>query len=448
MAQTTTRALLAMTIIGALLLPAASAAGEETKWTLRDLILQAIRSHEAVQIADSRIRRADADIRLVKSALLPRASFNGAYTFYADEQVIELSPGESFELRPAQDWNGSIDLRQTLFYGLRDWRARDIARLNRGIAQLDRSISINDLALEVAAAFYEALATEEGVEVRQLVLEANENQLKVAQRRYEVGEVAIAAVARFRSETAAARQALVVAQGDAALARNRLVRLVNLQDVGTLVAPGPVPIPEGGEQTLEQTALAERLEMRVLVEQLKAAGLYVKVEKGAALPELDAAAQYFTQKAGFPANDWLSLSLNLYVPIYQGGLVKANVAKAREDLREIELLEQTVRRTIEDQVDSSLLAFEAADAVLDAATERNKAARLSYRQVEAAYRVGEASTIDLLDATTEAADAETAQIIARAQRQFQAISLRYSIGLPPLPDLDFRTMSGADQQEN
>jgi outer membrane protein len=214
------------------------------------------------------------------------------------------------------------------------------------------------------------------------------------------------------------------------------------------VAGGPVPIPEGEEQELERTALAERLEMQVLMQQIKAAGIFVKVEKGAALPELDAAAQYYSQKAGFPANDWMSLSFILRVPIYQGGLVKANVAKAREDLREIELLEQTVRRTIEDQVDSSLLAFEAADAVLDAATERNKAATLSYRQVEAAYRVGEASTIDLLDATTEAADAETAQIVARAQRQFQAISLRYSIGLSPLPDLDFRAMSDADQQEN
>jgi outer membrane protein len=286
------------------------------------------------------------------------------------------------------------------------------------------------------------------VEVRRLVLEANENQLKVAERRYEVGEVAIAAVARFRSEVAAARQALVVATGDAALAKNRLARLANLPEIGELVAGGPVPIPEGEEQELERTALAERLEMQVLMQQIKAAGIFVKVEKGAALPELDAAAQYYSQKAGFPANDWMSLSFILRVPIYQGGLVKANVAKAREDLREIELLEQTVRRTIEDQVDSSLLAFEAADAVLDAATERNKAARLSYRQVEAAYRVGEASTIDLLDATTEAADAETAQIIARAQRQFQAISLRYSIGLPPLPDLDFRAMSDADNQEN
>ena len=111
-------------------------------------------------------------------------------------------------------------------------------------------------------------------------------------------------------------------------------------------------------------------------------------------------------------------------------------------------MDQTIRRTIADQVDSSYLGYRAADAVFDAATERTEAARLAYRQVERAYRVGEASTTDLLNATTEATDAETSQIVARAQREYQAIFLRYAVGLPPLPDLDLRQMSQADPQEN
>ena len=197
---------------------------------------------------------------------------------------------------------------------------------------------------------------------------------------------------------------------------------------------------------LTSKAFGQRLEMLTLNHQLEAAGLYVKVAKGAWYPELEAVGQYFQQKAGFPANDWASISLMLKVPIYDGGLTKAEVARAKEDLRSVELLDQTLRREITDQVVSAYLGYEAADAVLDAATERTNAARLAYRQVENAYRVGEASTTDLLNATTEATDAETSQIVARAQREYQAISLRYAVGLPPLPDLDFRQM-GEDIQE-
>ncbi len=426
-----------------------AAAGQaDGRWTLKELVLEAIRTHEAVQVADSRIRRAQADIGLVSSALLPRLDLSGNYTFWADEQVIELSPEESFVIRPSEDWSVSADLRQTLFYGLRDWRARDIARLNRDIAELDRSVAISDLTLEVAAAFYEALALEEGVEVRETALEENRKQLEVADRRFEVGEIAIAGVARFRAEVAAARQALVVAEGQADLARNRLARLAGVDRIEELIEPGPVPTPAGDQNDLIAAALEQRLEMRTLMNQLEAAGLFVKVERGGWYPELEAAAQYFQQKAGFPANDWLSLSLILKVPVYDGGLTKARVARAKEDLREVELLEQTVRRRISDQVDSSYIALAAADAVLEAAVERNQASRLAFQQVDRAYRVGELSTLDLLDATTEATDAETAQILARAQRQYQAIFLRYAVGLQPLPDLDFRAMSEADPQEN
>jgi outer membrane protein len=359
-----------------------------------------------------------------------------------------LSPGESFVIRPVQDWTASIDLRQNLFTGLRAWRARDIARLNRDIAELDRWTTINDLTLEVARAFYDAVAMAEWVEVREIVLEENESQLKVAERLFEVGENSVADVARWKAQVAAAKQALTIAVGDANLSHHRVERLVGLTRIGNLKSPGPIPVPSGGKDELVTDAFGQRLEMKTLYHQLEAAGLWVRLEKGNWYPQLEAMGQYFQQKSGFPANDWMSLTLQLRVPIYDGGVTKANVAKAKEDLRQVELLDQTVRRTVVDQVDSAHIGYEAASAVFDAARERTEASRLAYRQVERAYRVGEASTTDLLNATTEASDAETSQIVARAQREFQAIYLRYAVGMPPLPDLDFRQMSPADPQEN
>ena len=164
------RALLALLLVfAAATKPAGAQASHST--TLKELVLRAIETHEAVQLADSEIRRAQADVKLVSSALLPRLTLNGSYSFYADEQVIELAPDETFVIRPQQDWSASVDLRQTLFYGLRDWRARDIAKLNRDIADLDRATTVNDLTLEVAAAFYDAVALAEWVDVRRVVLE-------------------------------------------------------------------------------------------------------------------------------------------------------------------------------------------------------------------------------------------------------------------------------------
>ena len=87
-------------------------------------------------------------------------------------------------------------------------------------------------------------------------------------------------------------------------------------------------------------------------------------------------------------------------------------------------------------VEEAAIGYRSATATLSAAREREEAAEEAQRQVERAYRVGEASATDLLTTTTELTDARTAQIIARAQRQLQAIALRHALGEAPLPELE------------
>lgn len=415
----------------------AAAAEAEPLTALPDLVRSAVATHPSVGFADTNVDRAQADVKLVSSALLPRVDLSGTWWRFQEEQSIELSPGEEFVIRPLEDWVWSASLRQTLFYGLRDWRARDVAKLNRDIANLDRMTAINNLTLEVAAQFYTAVAARERLEVARKALEANEGQLRLTDRLYQVGEATAADQARWRAEVAGSRQRMVVAEGDLEIARRRLARMAGVREVGELRTPGPIPVPEGDDDQLKSDAANLRLEMATLRNQLEAAGLMIKVERGAWYPELEAAVDYLQQKAAFPSDNWASFSLNLKVPIYDGGLTKARVVKAKADLRDVEWLQVQVTREIQDQVDSAAIIFRAATAALEAARERNLAARQAYDQVERAYRVGEANSVALLDATTESIDAANSEIIAKAQREYQAIALRHAIGLSPLPDLDF-----------
>ena len=83
----------------------------------------------------------------------------------------------------------------------------------------------------MAASFLSARAAEEGVQVRKVALEQIEGQLKVASRRYEVGESTVADVARWQSEVAAAKQAYIVAKGDATFALHSLARLTGVDGI-------------------------------------------------------------------------------------------------------------------------------------------------------------------------------------------------------------------------
>ena len=175
----------------------------------------------------------------------------------------------------------------------------------------------------------------------------------------------------------------------------------------------------------------------------------VKIEGGALLPVLDAHVQYFRQKAAFPDSDWTSVALTLNVPVYDGGLARARVAKAKEDLYQIRLLVREVEKAIADQVEAAAISLRSAEASVMAAEERLVAAREAHRQIERAYRVGESSATDLLIATSALTDASNAAVIARAEREYQAIALRHAVGLSPLPDLEMSTvdLSPTDDEE-
>jgi len=416
-------------------LPAMLLAGDGTAApsTLGDLVRSALHHHELMERADSRIRRAAADVKLAGSAILPRVELNGRYTRYQKEVSFDLGEGQSFVLQPLGDWNYSADLRQTLFYGLRDWRARDVARLHRTVATIDRLSTASDLTLQVAHAFFDAVAATQRVDVRKTTISQVKEQRRVARRRFEVGELTSADVARWTAQLAAERQALVVAVGQAELARRRLARLTGVPEIARLDPPPAVPPPPGTDDELRHRALEERPEIASLDTQLEAAGLMIKVEKGGWLPELDAHLQYLGQRADFPAKDWLSLSFNLRIPIYDGGLTAARVARAREDMVEVEVLRRSMLKSILDQADLAIISYRTAVAALEASRTRREAAREAHRQVDRSYAVGEATATDLLAATSELTDARISAIIAHWTREVAAIALRHAVGVPPVP---------------
>lgn len=430
------------------LLPLAAAAGEpgpeQGTASLQALVRSTLATHESMERARSAIRRADADVRLTTSALLPRLDLNGTYTRFQNEVSFEFSPGESFVIQPLADWNYSADLKQTLFYGLRDWRARDVAGVHRDTALMERTVAASNLALEVSQSFFDAVAAEQRLAVRRTALEQDRSQLKVAQRRFEVGELTSADVARWTARVAADEQDVVTSEGALDLARRRLARLAGVGELGVLAPPAHVTAPQGSMAELERQALTKRPEMLALDKRLQAARLMIRVEKGAWLPELDAHAQYYAQRADFPSRDWMSLSLTLRVPIYDGGVTSARVARAREDLMDVEIMHRETDKAVRDQVESAVISHRTAVAALKAAEKRRTAAREAYRQVERAYAVGEATVTDLLTATTELTDAKTSAVIAHWQRELQAIALRHAVGQTPVPGVNLPGSGGGD----
>ncbi len=124
------------------------------------------------------------------------------------------------------------------------------------------------------------------------------------------------------------------------------------------------------------------------------------------------------------------------IPLYQGGGVSARVRQAKETqgLRQIEV---DVRRAqVRAAVVSSWGQLDAAKASIIAASAQVEASRIALSGVQEEQRVGQRTTLDVLDAQEELVDARANLVVAQRDRIVASFLLLSSAGLLSAEDLN------------
>jgi len=101
--------------------------------------------------------------------------------------------------------------------------------------------------------------------------------------------------------------------------------------------------------------------------------------------------------AGQGLNDW-SIGVQATLPLFSGGLKKANVSRASFELRQLESLRRSTEERVEERVRNQLHATEAAYGQIDLAAAAADASQKNLNLVSDAYARGTVSIIEQLDA--------------------------------------------------
>jgi len=114
--------------------------------------------------------------------------------------------------------------------------------------------------------------------------------------------------------------------------------------------------------------------------------------------------------AGQDLNDW-SVAVQATLPLFSGGLKKANVSRAGYELRQLESLRRSTEERVEERTRSQLHIVQAAYAQITLSAIAAEASLKNYDLVSDAYARGAVNVIELLDAqetslTASAASAE------------------------------------------
>jgi outer membrane protein len=118
----------------------------------------------------------------------------------------------------------------------------------------------------------------------------------------------------------------------------------------------------------------------------------------------------------------------LTVPIYQGGAEYANIRQAKETLGQRRLDLDTARLSVQQNVTQSWGQLEAAKAQVDATTAQVTSAEIALDGVREEARVGQRTTLDVLNAQQSLVSARTALVTAQHDRIVASFAVLSSVG--------------------
>jgi outer membrane protein len=286
------------------------------------------------------------------------------------------------------------------------------------------------------------------------VLQAQANE-RVAQQQMEllqsiddqtntnlkVGTGDIISVQEVEAQRDSAKADLVTARNAVEVAKSQLERLTHhpveaLQDVTTLEAVGPLPDAIG---PWVDAALRNQPQLRQAEETLHVSERQVQFAKRARWPtlSLNGIGMHAAGTLIPPvAIDQMGASLNVAIPIYEGGGTRASIHQAEAQARASKANVANVQDQITLDTETAFADLRNSVAQFQASQQSARSAQVSMAGTRKGYEIGSRSIIDLLTATTNYAAAERTYYLALYTQLVARTQLKAAAGVLTPADID------------
>lgn len=264
-------------------------------------------------------------------------------------------------------------------------------------------------------------------------------QLDESQARFDVGEVTRTDVAQSQARLAQAQALFQQSQAQLAITRATYAQIVG-QNPGEL-EPEPslaYLMPSDPEQAF---VVAEQNNPQLRAQQFteEASRARVAGARAERLPNVSAQARlaYGGPAIPQPPNDPLerglfsresTASVNVTVPLFNGGLTTSRVRQAIERNNTDRLTTEIVRRSVLQSITGAWSQLIAARANITSSDEQVRAARIAAEGTRQEQQVGLRTTIDVLNAEQELRQAELNQVSARRDEYVAAATVLTQMG--------------------
>ncbi|MGI9363649.1 MAG: TolC family outer membrane protein [Rhizobiaceae bacterium] len=364
--------------------------------------------------------------------LLPQAKSGYRPTIYGDAnfgfaRTTSNVTGNS-SLNP---YGFGVTIDQSIFDGFRTLNNVGIAESSiRGSRETLRRVE-QVVLQNGASAYADVLASIEIVAIRQKNLAFLAEQLRSSQARLEVGEGTRTDVAQSEARYSEAQATLEVAKAELAANRARYLQVIGRSPNSLSWPRGPVALYPRSLNEAQRIGLNEHPAVLLTRYGVDAAAYVVKLQEGGYLPNLTLrgnANQRYNNGTTGSSNSSASATLNLAVPLYQGGRVSSQVREAKQLLSQARIQVDEARDQVRADITSAWHALESARLNVIANQASLRAARLALEGVIEERNVGQRTQLDVLNSQSDVLFAEENLVNNRRIQVIAGYALVASMG--------------------
>jgi outer membrane protein len=388
--------------------------------TIKGALAKAYENNSSLNSARAGVRVTDEGVAIAKSGYRPTIT-GTAGASYSSSGGTQTRAGTF-----------GVTINQTLFDGFRTKNNVAAAEAQVFAQRENLRNTEQNILFNAASAYMDVIRDRQIATFRKKNLAFLKEQVRAANARFEVGEGTRTDVAQAQASQSASLAQLNAADAQAKSSAASYRQVVG-EEPGKLSAASADSklMPKSLDQALE-IAAGEHPAILANYHVIDATEFGVKIAEGALLPTLGAEAgiKRSAKRSSDPTffnpdatTSEASIGVQLTVPIYQGGRGSAQVRQEKERLGQARIELDVARDQVRQAVTSSWTQLIAAKAAVSANKQLVSAAQLALDGVVEERKVGQRTTLDVLNAQKDVTDAQ----ISLADSQRNVVVASYAV---------------------
>ena len=324
-------------------------------------------------------------------------------------------------------------ITQTIYNGYQTANKTRQAESQVLAARATLGLTVQTVLLNAATAYMNLLRDDAILNLQRRNVEVLQEQLRQTRDRFNVGEVTRTDVAQAESRLAAGRSQVLTAEANYKASQATYRQVIGINpgklDAGTPVdrfSPHTLPAAVSTGTAIHPSVTTAEYNVDVAMQA-------VKVAEGALLPTVSVQGNY-TKNIGVVGSLNTDQSYqatilgSISVPIYQGGAEYSLVRQAKETLGQRRLDLDTARDSVRQTIVQSWGQLDAAKSNIDSTQAQVQAAEIALDGVRQEARVGQRTTLDVLNAQQELVNSRVALVTAQRDRVVASYTLLAAVG--------------------